>query len=384
MKTCKRKKDFALSITNKEGYEVYNIYWGVIILRAISVEDLKPGMELARTVVNPDMVVILSEGTVLQKAHITRLTFLNIPAVYIKDESDRVMEANTSTGIFSKGNSFVKEYHAVVDAAASIFKDAKAGDIPVEKTETIVKANLYPMSRRSGVIDYLNTLNHMDSGIYNHSLRVSILAGVIAKWLHFDREKTDDVILAGFLHDIGKTKFTDRLLNMNIERLEGKDYTDYIQHTVDGHHMLASLDGISDGVKLAAMQHHERMDGSGFPFGCAGADIHEYARIIAIADLYDNITTERMGYVRRTPFSAIAEITQNMYSSLDPTVCVPVLTHIKDAFLGSRVLLSNGEKGTIAAFPNDFAALPVVSISMDEAIDLNEHPEITITEYNPR
>lgn len=384
MKTCKRKKDFALSITNKEGYEVYNIYWGVIILRAISVEDLKPGMELARTVVNPDMVVILSEGTVLQKAHITRLTFLNIPAVYIKDESDRVMEANTSTGIFSKGNSFVKEYHAVVDAAASIFKDAKTGDIPVEKTETIVKANLYPMSRRSGVIDYLNTLNHMDSGIYNHSLRVSILAGVIAKWLHFDREKTDDVILAGFLHDIGKTKFTDRLLNMNIERLEGKDYTDYIQHTVDGHHMLASLDGISDGVKLAAMQHHERMDGSGFPFGCAGTDIHEYARIIAIADLYDNITTERMGYVRRTPFSAIAEITQNMYSSLDPTVCVPVLTHIKDAFLGSRVLLSNGEKGTIAAFPNDFAALPVVSISMDEAIDLNEHPEITITEYNPR
>ncbi len=358
--------------------------WGVILLRAISVEDLKPGMELARTVVNPDMVVILSEGTILQKAHITRLTFLNIPVVYIKDETDRAMEANTSSGIFSKGNAFVKEYHAVVDAAASIFEEAKNGEVPVEKTETIVKKNLYPMSRRSGVIDYLNTLNHMDSGIYNHSLRVSILAGVIAKWLHFDREKTDDIILAGFLHDIGKTKFTDRLLNMNIERLEGEDYTDYIQHTVDGHHMLASLDGISEGVKLAAMQHHERMDGSGFPFGCTGADIHEYARIIAIADLYDNITTERMGYVRRTPFSAIAEITQNMYTSLDPTVCVPVLTHIKDAFLGSRVLLSNGEKGTVAAFPNDFAALPVVSISMDEAVDLNEHPEITITEYNPR
>ena len=137
--------------------------------------------------------------------------------------------------------------------------------------------------------------------------------------------------------------------------------------------------GLSDGVKLAAMQHHERMDGTGFPFNCMGADIHEYARIIMIADIYDNITTEREGYVKQTPFSAIALITESMFTSLDPTVCVPVLTHIKDAFLGSRVTLNNGEKGTIAAYPNDFAAHPVVSISPDEIINLNEHPELTIT-----
>ena len=132
------------------------------------------------------------------------------------------------------------------------------------------------------------------------------------------------------------------------------------------------------------MQHHERMDGSGFPFNCNGADIHEYARIIMIADLYDNITTEREGYIKQTPFAAIAQLTRNMFTSLDPTVCVPVLTHIKDAFLGSRVTLNNGEKGTIAAYPNDFAAHPIISISNDEILNLNEHPELMITEYNPK
>ncbi len=354
-------------------------------MRAVSVEDLKPGMLLARTIVNSDMVVVLSEDTLLTKAHITRLTFLNIPVVYIKDEYELNQNYQTVTAIFNRGNAFIKEYESVVQEARSIFAEAgKSGQIPLESTETMVQDKLAPLSKNSGVIDYVYDLNHRASDIYNHSLRVSILAGVIAKWMHFDHAKISDIILAGFLHDIGKTKFPQRLLDKNVNTLQGADYEAYIQHTVDGHHILNNVPGLSEGVKLAAMQHHERMDGSGFPFNCNGADIHEYARIIMIADLYDNITTEREGYIKQTPFAAIAQLTRNMFTSLDPTVCVPVLTHIKDAFLGSRVTLNNGEKGTIAAYPNDFAAHPIISISNDEILNLNEHPELMITEYNPK
>lgn len=354
-------------------------------MRAVSVEDLKPGMLLARTIVNSDMVVVLSEDTLLTKAHITRLTFLNIPVVYIKDEYELNQNYQTVTAIFNRGNAFIKEYESVVQEARSIFAEAgKSGQIPLESTETMVQDKLAPLSKNSGVIDYVYDLNHRASDIYNHSLRVSILAGVIAKWMHFDHAKISDIILAGFLHDIGKTKFPQRLLDKNVNTLQGADYEAYIQHTVDGHHILNNVPGLSEGVKLAAMQHHERMDGSGFPFNCNGADIHEYARIIMIADLYDNITTEREGYIKQTPFAAIAQLTRNMFTSLDPTVCVPVLTHIKDAFLGSRVTLNNGEKGIIAAYPNDFAAHPIISISNDEILNLNEHPELMITEYNPK
>lgn len=354
-------------------------------MRAVSAEDLKPGMLLARTIVNSDMVVVLSEDTLLTKAHITRLTFLNIPVVYIKDEYELNQNYQTVTAIFNRGNAFIKEYESVVQEARSIFAEAgKSGQIPLESTETMVQDKLAPLSKNSGVIDYVYDLNHRASDIYNHSLRVSILAGVIAKWMHFDHAKISDIILAGFLHDIGKTKFPQRLLDKNVNTLQGADYEAYIQHTVDGHHILNNVPGLSEGVKLAAMQHHERMDGSGFPFNCNGADIHEYARIIMIADLYDNITTEREGYIKQTPFAAIAQLTTSMFTSLDPTVCVPVLTHIKDAFLGSRVTLNNGEKGTIAAYPNDFAAHPIISISNDEILNLNEHPELMITEYNPK
>ena len=348
-------------------------------MRAISVTDLKNGMILARTIVNAKRVVVVSENTELTQAHITRLKFLKIPVVYIKDETE-LREARSP--IFSRSNLFIKQYENVVGTAKSIFEETKrTGNVPVEETNEMVQKDILPLSRRSGTIDYLNEINHLASDIYNHSLRVSILAGVFAKWMRLDREMAKDVVLAGFLHDVGKAKFDQRLLEKNIETLEGDDYERYIQHTVDGAQILNRVAGLTEGVRLTALQHH---DGSGFPFNIKGDDIHLYARIVAVADLYDNITIEREGYTRRTPFDAVTEIARQMYTSLDPAVCMPVLTNIKNAFLGSRVLLSNHREGTITAYPHGVVPLPIVTISEDEIIDLNENTDITILEYNPK
>ena len=316
-------------------------------------------MILARTIVNAKRVVVVSENTELTAAHITRLKFLKVL--------------------------FIKQYENVVGTAQSICEETKkTGNVPVAETNEMVQADLLPLSRRSGTIDYLNEVNHLASDIYNHSLRVSILSGVIAKWMKLDRETAKDIVLAGFLHDVGKSKFDQRLLEKNIATLEGDDYERYIQHTVDGAQILNNVAGLTEGVRLAALQHHERMDGSGFPFNIKGDDIHLYARIVAVADLYDNITVEREGYPRRTPFDAVAEIARQMYTALDPEVCIPVLTNIKNAFLGSRVLLSNHREGTITAYPHGVVPLPIVTISEDEVIDLNENKKITIVEYNPK
>ena len=316
-------------------------------------------MILARTIVNAKRVVVVSENTELTKAHITRLKFLKIPVVYIKDESELKEERSP---IFSRSNLFIKQYENVIGTAKSIFEETKkTGTVPVEETNEMVQEDLLP-----------------------HSLRVSILAGVIAKWMKLDRETAKDVVLAGFLHDVGKSKFDQRLLEKNVATLEGEDYENYIQHTVDGAHILNNVAGLTEGVRLAAMQHHERMDGSGFPFNSKGDDIHIYARIIAVADLYDNITVEREGYPRRTPFDAVTEIARQMYTTLDPQVCLPVLMNIKNAFLGSRVLLSNHREGTITAYPHGVVPLPIVTISEDEVIDLNEEKKIKILEYNPK
>lgn len=354
-------------------------------MRSVFLEDLKPGMILARSLINDDLIVILSEGTLLTKAHITRLGFLHVPSVYVKDEYELSTAFQNVAMLFNPGNAFVTEYKEVMNTARGIFDETnKSGKAPVAKSRKLVQKELAPMSRQSGAIDYLLEVNHLAADVYNHSVRVSVLAGVLAKWLQLSTSETHDVIMAGFLHDIGKTKFPERLLDKRLETLRGDDLEAYVQHTLDGQKILSESGGLPQGVCLAAGQHHECMDGSGFPFGATGKEIHLYARIIGLVDLYDNITTEREGQRKQTPFAAIDRITEDMYSKLDPGVAVPFLTHIKEAFLGSRVKLSNGVLGTIVRYTNDYTSRPLIRVSQDELIDLNIDRDLTIIEYNPK
>ena len=354
-------------------------------MRSIPVEELQPGMILARSIINDEMMVILSEGTLLSKAHITRLAFLDIPLVYVKDEYELSENFQNVSALFDNSSAFVSEYKDVIHEARSIFEEAKSsGKAPVEKSKEVIKDTIAPMAKQSGVMDYLLEVNHLAADVYNHSVRVSILAGVLAKWMHLSQKETQDVILAGFLHDIGKTKFPERLLDKRVETLTGDEREAYEQHTIDGQMILSASPELPDGVKRATLQHHEAMDGSGFPFGISGNDIHLFARMIALADLYDNITTEREGFRKETPFAAIDKITSEMYTKLDPMVCVPFLTNLKDSFLGSRVYLSHGLSGTIVHYANDFAARPMIRVMDSELLDLNSFPDVQIVEYNPK
>ena len=354
-------------------------------MRSVDIESLTPGMILARSIINDDMIVVLSEGTMLTKAHITRLGFLDIPSVYVKDEYELSEAFQNVAAIFNPASAFVTEYKEVIHTAREIFDEAEKSDKPpVEKSKNMVQETLAPMAKQSGAIDYLLEVNHLASDIYNHSVRVSVLAGVLAKWMMMSAAETQDLILAGFLHDIGKTKFPPRLIDKQVEHLTEEDLDAYMQHTIDGNRILNASPELSDGVKLAALQHHECMDGSGFPFNLKGNDIHLYARIIGLANLYDNITTEREGQKKNTPFDAIERITQDMYTKLDPNVCVPFLKHLKETFLGSRVKLDNGLVGNIVRYENDFSSKPLIRVNEKEIIDLNKNTELQIIEYNPK
>ena len=354
-------------------------------MRSVPVEELRPGMVLARSIINDDMIVVLSEGTILSKAHITRLGFLDVPVAYVKDEYELSEAFQNVSALSDAGSAFASGYKDVIREAKTIFDETvKSGKAPVEKSREVIRNTVAPMAKESGVMDYLLEVNHLATDVYNHSVRVSVLAGVLAKWMRLSKQETQDVILAGFLHDIGKIRFPERLLEHRVETLSGEDREAYEQHTVDGQQILSVCNDLPDGVRLAAMQHHEAMDGSGFPFGLTGSDIHIYARIIALADLYDNVTTEREGFRKETPFVAIDRITSEMYTKLDPVVCVPFITNIKTAFLGSRVSLSGGLSGTIVRYANDYAARPLIRVTDTELLDLNEYPDIRILEYNPK
>ncbi|TCS81341.1 HD-GYP domain-containing protein [Pectinatus cerevisiiphilus] len=357
-------------------------------MKKLSIDKLTPGMILGRTIINDKMVVILSSGTMLTQAHITRLKFLNTPFAYIKDDFELSSNYQIVEIMFNKENAFVKKYNDVVLEANELFTSlGKKKDISIEETGEKVKNSLLPTVKESGVIDFLYTLSNISDNVCHHSVRVSILSGVIGKWLRFSENKINDLILAGFLHDIGKTMLPEKIVNRNPETLKPDDYELYIQHTINGQKILSDRPGISEGVRASALQHHEAMDGTGEPFGVSGKDIDEYARIVAVADRYDNITTEREGEIKHTPFDAVELIAKSMFSSLDAQICVPFIANIQNSFLGSIVGLNDGRRGRIVYYPADYLSLPIIRIDDNTVLDLNEERRknnTTIIEYNPK
>lgn len=353
-------------------------------MQRLNISEVRPGMTLARTVINENLIVVLAENTFLTHAHIDRLKFLGITSVYIKDAYDLSPQSSIVKAMLSSSHAFASDYQEVLSVAEDLFTTAeKTQTLPVEKAKTMIKDAVSPLIRQSGVIDYLYELKHADKSVYNHSLRVSILAGVLAKWMQYDEAAMQDITLAGFLHDIGKTQIDRGIVDKDVESLTPEEMEIYVQHTINGYHLLSANAELSEGVKKAALQHHEKTNGEGFPFNALSADIHEYAKIVALADFYDIVTTEREGFPKYTPFSAIAMITQKMFSEMDPKVCMPFLVNIQQAFLGSTVLLSDKRRGVIVQYPKDYAAMPLVSTEENEIIDLNRKTDLKIVEYNP-
>ena len=252
-------------------------------MKKLSTTHLQPGMILARSIINDQMIVVLSENTLLTKAHITRLSFLNVQDAYIKDEYELNANYQSVEAMINRSNAFVTEYEEIVSTAREIFyASSKSEPLPVKKVEQLVDDSIVPAVQNSGALDYLYELNHLATDVYQHCVRVSILAGVIGKWMHLDRSKIKELILAGFLHDIGKTQLEQKILDKRLQNLTPEEYDLYMQHTILGHKLIAGNQEFSEGVKSAVLQHHERMDGSGFPFNAAQ---HERYGITMVAEV---------------------------------------------------------------------------------------------------
>jgi putative nucleotidyltransferase with HDIG domain len=352
-------------------------------MKLVTIDKAEPGMTLAKTVLNSDFIVVLAENTQLTQAHITRLKYLNVEELYIKDSYDFSAHGVAAQALLSRSNSFAGKYTGVLRMVEGFFTNVGSdGKVSRGEMNEIVSNSVVPMIHESGAVDYLYQLKNVNSSLYNHSLRVSLLSGVLAKWCHRSKKGIEEAVLAGLLHDIGKTRISKEILGKQVENLSGDELIEYQRHTRYGYDMVIDAD-LSENVKYAVLQHHERNDGSGYPFNAVGKEINYYAKVIAIVDMYDNITKERTGYVRQTPFDALREITTGMFDKYDPDVCMPFIKNIRQSFLGSKVVLSDGQEGVVTYYADDYAALPLVKVADDMIIDLNVPNGLKIVEYMP-
>lgn len=362
------------------------------MLKKYRVDQLKEGMVVGQEIHKEDMSVLLGEGTVLNRQMIDSLAERNIVSIQIREGEEEVAPipkvaqpkgAKIKTipvkePILEVG--YVKEYEACFIELKSLYEVTKAhGSVDKSSAETLAQ-NILPLCSGAKAVAHIHNMAVKGEYLIHHSLHVAILAGLMGKWLKMPRKDQLRLITAGFLIDIGNLRIEQAILDK--EGALTPDERKLMQrHPNFGHELIMAGDlGKDKQIAEAVLQNHERNDGSGYPEGLVKEQIGDFARILAIMDMYDAMASNRSYAKKRSPFDVFNILSDDiMQGRLDTDYGFRFIRRVCHSLTGNWVKLSNGEAGKIIYIDESrLASLPVVQTMEGDFIDLNIRTDIKV------
>ncbi len=192
----------------------------------------------------------------------------------------------------------------------------------------------------------LSQIREKDKYLLEHSVNVGILMSIFSTFLGFDKATVKELTTGALLHDIGKIRVPSEILNKP-GALTDEEWTEMRRHVIYGQAVLTKSPGISDIAKSICAQHHERLDGSGYPIGMAGEDIDTYGRLAAIVDVYDAVTASRCYHEGMSPFKAMKLLLSLADNHFDKTLVYSFIRCMSVYPVGTLVELNNGHAGVV-------------------------------------
>lgn len=267
--------------------------------------------------------------------------------------------------------SFEMQFAMVLAHMSSTFPKIAEEDAPIHTAEACQKVkelfNLCPTSIQR--FDMIHNMRQNDDQIYAHSLNVALIARQIAIWLKLSEEDIDIVTLAGIYHDIGKLKVPEAVLTKK-EKLTDEEFQMVRNHPQYSYNILKKQK-VDNRIKKAALQHHERADGTGYPLGLVEDEIEDVSFIIALADVYEAMTARRSYRAPLSPFQVIGEFEKAGLGLYKTGFLLTFLKQIAKTYQSNRVLLSNGGSANIVLLNEQKLSKPVVQLNDGSCIDLS-------------
>jgi len=345
------------------------------VRKKYSLSEIVPGMILAKSILTDSGKVILGEGVVLTQQLIDRLKQMRISHVVVQDEQSATLPLVQS---YLLESGFVASYNKTIQELKAVFQAARfESEVNLSDIWDVIDRFVLGLIVGGKAIAHIHNMPRSEEYLLHHSLNVGILSGILGKWLGYSDKELTYLILTGLIHDIGKTRVPAEVLDKP-RKLSPEEMEIIKLHTVKGYNMVKAARTLNKDVLCGVLQHHERNDGTGYPLGIPGERIHNFAKIIAIADVYDAVTSDRVYGKKRTPFAVIEILVDEMVNKLDINFCTVFLMQIRDSFNGNIVLLSDDRKAEIVYLPPKLKALPVVRTEDGEFIDLEKCRDIAM------
>ena len=361
-------------------------------MKKVGTKQLEIGSILAEPVVTPLGQPLAPAGVPVTRQLINRMKLYMVESAMVEGEEEpqeasaaaEASQAKVKThaqqsqthsqkvAASSEFRTFQIEYVQAIDLMKQMFPAAIKENRPIDTGKLLVTVSDLFQSRNTIVemFDMLYNMRTVADSVYAHSLNVALISRMIGRWLRLDRHDLDILTIAGLTHDIGKLMIPEDILNKP-GALTDEEFAQIKQHPKLGYNILKRQPDMDSRIAKAALMHHERCDGSGYPTGITEDFIDNFAMIVAIADVYDAMTAARSYRSPLCPFEVISKFESDGFQKYHTKYILVFLKQIASTYQNNRVILSDGRGCNIVMLNQNALSRPIVQFDDNSCLDLS-------------
>lgn len=356
-------------------------------MKKIQIKDLRPGMVTAEDIYSIDGQLILGKKVILIDKNIEKLDSFGIYSIKVEDNVVSVAPAmNDVPPSYNERMRQKPEFIAFKENFESHVDMIQTGlNQLIESNSNFDAENLVSQTltfidnidHSVNLMDMLLNMRDYDDSTYAHCVNAAIIANIFADWLNLSKEDRAMATSCGLFHDIGKVKVPESILKKP-GPLTKAEFDAIKRHPLNGYNILDAAE-LGEEIKNAALMHHEKCDGSGYPYGFTRDKISFFAKMITIVDIYDAMTSKRVYRDPICPFDVIAEFEKEGYDKYDTDMILTFLKNVSNSFIGFRVRLNNGLEGEVVFIHPEQLSRPTIQCANGKFIDLSVHKDMKIS-----
>lgn len=367
------------------------------MLKRVPIEDLKPGMYVTQVLEQTGTLRMRSKGVVKNQSVINTLSTKGILCVEVDTdkstfsfEADTPAEPQKETKVAAPKNTPLN--HESINQANDLYFDAvniqngflsslkRGAAKDLKPVEDLAESLIESVFDNKDALSCLTLIKDADAYLLEHSINCGILMGMLTQFLGYDRDTIEQASIGALLMDVGMSSLPKDVRNNN-GNFSQSDWEVMKTHVETGIELVEQCGDISDLVLSIISQHHERVDGSGYPKGLIKEDISELARIAAIVDTYDAMTSNRAHRESISPTQALKRLTSE--SGLDQNLVAQFIQCVGIHPVGSLVKLKSGKLAIVSQQGKTDILSPVVMTFYSIASNhYNEIKRIDLSKYD--
>ncbi|OKL37248.1 hypothetical protein BLL40_06640 [Domibacillus mangrovi] len=350
-------------------------------MRLVAVSSIKEDVKLAKNVFNNKGNVLLKTGATLTTSILNRLQMLGITYVYIEDgRTDDIWIQPVLTEETRR-----EAIQVMTEAFGQVQQDLATESIRFsfhkieKKFYSVVRDIIAQIRDRREAIDLLTHLYVHDDYVFSHSLNVTIYTLALSmKMKNLTAKQTEEIGIGAMLHDVGKMIIPSHILKKP-SRLTEEEFELVKKHTEYGFELLRKESSLPLTSAHCAWQHHERLNGTGYPRGLKGNEIHVYGKMIGVADVYDAVTSNRVYRRAMLPHEGMEILYAGSGSQFEKDYVEMFRRAIVMYPTGLTVWLNDGRKGVVSRQNEYISDRPLLLILEENGTDVQDPYEVDMT-----